>query len=64
MWPYGDMYLQVLNKLLESHIPTPTTTPTTSQKPSHGDISGTKRGIKNPLVSKLPEEKKKKNPQN
>ena len=26
-----------------------------SQKPSHGDISGTKRGIIDPLVSKQPE---------
>ena len=26
-----------------------------SQKPSHGDISGTKRGIIDPLVSKRPE---------
>ena len=37
-------------QLLES--PIPTTTPTTpSQKASSGDISGTKRGIIDPLVS-------------
>ena len=45
-------------QLLESPIPTPTPTttttptPTTSQKASSGDISGTKRGIIDPLVSK------------
>ena len=49
-----------LIQLLESPIPTPTpttttTTPTTSKKASSGDISGTKRGIKDPLVSKRPE---------
>ena len=29
--------------------------PAASQKPSHGDISGTKRDIIDPLVSKRPE---------
>ena len=45
-------------QLLESPIPTTTpatTTTTTSQKASSGDISGTKRGIIDPLVSKQPE---------
>ena len=46
--------------LLKSPIPTrtstPTTpTPTTSQIASSGDISGTKRGSIDPLVSKRPE---------
>ena len=44
-------------QLLEFPIPTPTTTPTTptaSQKATSGDISGTKRGIIDPL-SKRPE---------
>ena len=45
-------------QLLQSPIPTtttPATTTTTSQKASSGDISGTKRGIIDPLVSKRPE---------
>ena len=44
-------------QLLESPIPatTPATTTTTSQKASSGDISGTKRNIIDPLVSKRPE---------
>ena len=45
-------------QLLESPIPTPTTptpSPTMSQKGSSGDISGTKRGTIDPLVSKRPE---------
>ena len=46
--------IQVPIQLLESPIPTPATT-TTSQKASSGDISGTKRGIIDPLVSKQPE---------
>ena len=37
--------------ILEYSIPAPTAA-TPSQKPSHGDISGTKRGIIDPLVSK------------
>ena len=44
-------------QLLQSPIPTtttPATTTTTSQKASSGDISGTKRGIIDPLVSKRP----------
>ena len=42
--------------LLEYPIPAPTAVNTTlSQKPSHGDISGTKCGIIDPLVSKRPE---------
>ena len=49
-----------LIQLLESPIPTTTTTTTTtparpSQKASSGDILGTKRGIRDPLVSKRPE---------
>ena len=42
-------------QLLESPIPVTTPATTTSQKASSGDISGTKRGIKDPLVSKRPE---------
>ena len=43
-------------QLLESPIPTTTTSPatTTSQKESSGDILGTKRGIIDPLMSKCP----------
>ena len=41
-------------QLLESPIPTTPATTTTSQKASSGDISGTKRGIIDPLVSKRP----------
>ena len=41
-------------QLLESAIPTTTSTPA-SQKASSGDISGTKRGIIDPLVSNQPE---------
>ena len=44
-----------LIQLLESPIPTTTPATTTSQKASSGDISGTKRGIIDPLVSKRPE---------
>ena len=41
-------------QLLESPIPTPATaTATLSQKASSGNISGTKRGIIDPLVSKM-----------
>ena len=40
-------------QLLES--PIPATTPATSQKASSGDISGTKRVIIDPLVSKQSE---------
>ena len=43
---------QIWIQLLESPIPTPATT---SQKVSSGDISGTKRGIIDPLASKRPE---------
>ena len=39
--------------LLEYPSPA-TTAPCPSQKPSHGDISGTKRGIIDPLVTKRP----------
>ena len=39
-------------QLLESPIPTTPTTTTTSQKASSGDISGTKRGSIDPLVSR------------
>ena len=45
-------------ELLESPIPTTPATPATttaSQKASSGDISGTKRRIIDPLVSKRPE---------
>ena len=45
------LYLLII-QLLESPIPTPTTT---SQKASSGDISVNKRGIIDPLVSKRPE---------
>ena len=48
----------IVIQLLESPIPTSTTatTPTTtSQKASSGDISGTKRGSTDPLVSKRPQ---------
>ena len=50
-------YLQgVPIKLLEYPIPTPpTATAPSVTKPSHGDISVTKRGIIDPLVSKRPE---------
>ena len=43
-------------KLLESPIPTPAApTPTPSQKAHFDNISGTKRGSIDPLVSKRPE---------
>ena len=44
-------------KLLESPIPAPppAAAPAPSQKASSDDISGTKRGIIDPLVSKRPE---------
>ena len=42
-------------QLLESPIPTTPATTTTSQKASSGDVSETKRGIIDPLVSKWPE---------
>ena len=42
-------------KILECPIPPTTTAARPSQKPSNGDISGTKRGIIDPLVSKQPE---------
>ena len=45
----------VLIKLLESPIPTPAPTPTPSQKAHFDNISGTKRGSIDPLVSKRPE---------
>ena len=48
------------NKLLEYPIPTAPTAPAPSQKPSHGNISVTKRGIIDPLVSKRPEKVQKK----
>ena len=41
--------------LLESPIPTPAPAPPPSQKASSDDISGTKRGTIDPLVSKRPE---------
>ena len=40
--------------ILEYSIPAPTAA-TPSQKPSHGDILVTKRGIIDPLISKRPE---------
>ena len=42
-------------KLLESPIPTPAATATSSQKAHFDNISGTKRGSIDPLVSKRPE---------
>ena len=47
----GKVHIQ----LLESPIPTTTTTAAVSQKASSDDISGTKRGTIDPLVSKQPE---------
>ena len=44
-----------LIKLLESPIPTATATAPPSQKAHFDDISGTKRGSIDPLVSKRPE---------
>ena len=46
--------LQYTIKLLESPIP-PAATPTPSQKAHFDNISGTKRGSIDPLVSKRPE---------
>ena len=47
------LVIEQVIQVLESPIPT---TPTTlSQKASSGDISGTKRDIIDPLVSKRPE---------
>ena len=42
-------------KLLESPIPTATTATASSQKAHFDNISGTKRGTIDPLVSKRPE---------
>ena len=42
-------------KLLESPIPTATAAAPSSQKAHFDDISGTKRGTIDPLVSKRPE---------
>ena len=42
-------------KLLESPIPAPPATATSSQKAHFDNISGTKRGSIDPLVSKRPE---------
>ena len=42
-------------QLLESPIPAAPAAPAPSQKASSGDISGTKRGSIDPLVSKRPE---------
>ena len=42
-------------QLLESPIPAPAPAAAPSQKASSGDISGTKRGIIDPLVSKPPD---------
>ena len=50
--------LAVFINLLEYPSPAPPTTP--SQKSSHGNISGTKRDIIDPLVSKQPEKNLKK----
>ena len=50
----GNWYIQ----LLESPIPTTTAAPL-SQKASSDDISGTKRGTIDPLVSKRPEKNSK-----
>ena len=60
-WKYDWLTKQIqFIQLLESPIPAPTPTPTTtSQKASSGDISGTKRGSKDPLVSKQPEKNSK-----
>ena len=42
-------------QLLESPIPAPAAAPAPSQKAPSDDISGTKRGTIDPLVSKRPE---------
>ena len=54
----GEMYCFLYIKLLESPIPTATATaapPAPSQKAHFDNISGTKRGTIDPLVSKRPE---------
>ena len=52
----ADILIKMINgnniQLLEYPIPTAARP---SQKPSHGDILGTKRGIIDPLLSKRPE---------
>ena len=50
-----ENYLVKLIQLLESPIPTAAPAPAVSQKASSDDISGTKRGTIDPLVSKRPE---------
>ena len=52
---YGEVSMMVRYsiQLLESPIPAPAAPP--SQKASSDDISGTKRGTVDPLVSKRPE---------
>ena len=59
IWPICEILRNNIIQLLESPIGTTTTatttTPAMSQKASSGDVSGTKRGIIDPLVSKRPE---------
>ena len=61
IWKFLTMYFVQQDLSTQYPIPAATATPRPSQKPSHGDISRTKRGIIAPLVSKRPEEEKKKN---
>ena len=53
--PFSMMMMASVIKLLESPIPAAAPPPPPSQKASSGDISGTKRGTIDPLVSKRPE---------
>ena len=53
----GDHYvdsIRVVQPIQLLEYPIPPHPPRPSQKPSHGDISGTKSGIIDPLVSKRP----------
>ena len=50
-----NMIISIIIKLLESPIPAPPPTATPSQKAHFDNISGTKRGSIDPLVSKRPE---------
>ena len=51
---FGNLCKNIVIQLLEFQIPTPAPA-RPSQKASSGDILGTKRGIRDPLVSKRPE---------
>ena len=52
---YDVLVLGYINLLECPCPPPPAAPPALSQKPSHGDISETKRGIIKPLMSKRPE---------